>query len=505
MADLKLDLDEGILITAYQVGCIGNENRERIAEMHLTNKNIVYVTSHSEKTGGVFSKPVIIEEVQKVPLSSIKVINGKVMATREELDPFTFALQIQFVSGVEKYFFDDDEEIISAKWANEINRLLGKEPPYQEETSQEQEAQKEDDFLGLSGLAASFKEMAGSFRESVSSKAKTAADSKKKNNAEKQAEKAASKQAVQIPAQSQPNQQLPEGGFCINCGTQLPPGTRFCPRCGTPVNGSAGQTPPPPPQIQPVQANPAMQPAQPQGYPQMQPNQPYPQMPPIQGNPQMQQIPTNTYGNSETRRQEFAGKVVKCPNCGELIGYEDVVCPSCGMELSGRSGSSSVQRLQDQLLAIEDSRTKRTALGNLMAKDLDDESIVRKKVTVIKNFPIPNTIEEIAEFTMLAAGNINVKLSKVSLASKIGRPGGLIGLTVKMIELPVKVIGVPGQGNNSKNRSKEYESSISDAWVVKLQQAYQKAKFSFSDRPIFKKIKQIYTDKMKELNLKVEK
>ena len=93
---------------------------------------------------------------------------------------------------------------------------------------------------------------------------------------------------------------------------------------------------------------------------------------------------------------------------------------------------------------------------------------------MIKSFPIPNTIEEITEFVILAAGNIDVNLSRVSLGNKWGRLG---------------------------NDYKANERGISDAWVGKLQQAYQKAELSFSDIQIFEKIKEIYTKKMTELNM----
>ena len=129
-------------------------------------------------------------------------------------------------------------------------------------------------------------------------------------------------------------------------------------------------------------------------------------------------------------------------------------------------------------MAVEYSRQQRTAFGSLVHSFIgndDEESVISsKEVTLIKSFPIPNTIEEIAEFVILAAGSIDVNLSKVSLGNKWGRVG---------------------------NDSKANERGISDAWVGKLQQAYQKAELTFSDKPIFAKIKEIYIKKMTELNM----
>ena len=315
-----------------------------------------------------------------------------------------------------------------------IIRLLGNGQPVQGQSDS-----KKNFFGGLSGLASGIGTMAGTLGQSVSSAAKQAADqasikyenARAQMEAKKQAQADASFQQTFAPQQ----QAQPSGGFCVNCGTRLNPGTKFCPGCGTAVGSSA----------------PAMN------------------VPPI---------PTDAPANPATRQQVFAGIIVKCPNCGQTISNTDVVCPSCGHQITGRAASSSVQRLQDQLMAVENSRQQKTAFGSLVHSftgNDDEESVISsKKVTLIKSFPIPNTIEEIAEFVILAAGSIDVNLSKVSLGNKRGRTG---------------------------NDFKANERGISDAWVSKLQQAYQKAELTFSDKPIFEKIKEIYIKKMTELNM----
>lgn len=434
MAALNLDPDEGILITTTGVHRSVDGDSNYIDEMHLTNKNIIYVTSHSEKTGGMFSKSVTIENVQKVPLSEIKVINGQVLASQQKTDFFEYELQIQFVHGVERYSYSEGSKKITTQWVNELNRLLGSGQPVQEPAPQ-----KKNEFLGgLSGLASSVGAMAGTFGQSVTSAAKQAADSVKEKTAEaqaaKQAEQAAYNQAFQIPSQNQQPQQQPGGAFCANCGTQLAPGTKFCPGCGTPVADVSGQTPPPIPQMQAPQSN--------------------------------------TYGNSETRQQEFAGKVLKCPNCGAVISQTTAVCPECGMRITGQAAVSSVQTFQNQLMALE-SKRKKSMLGmfNVYA---GVDPVDKQKVALIQNFPIPNTVDDILEFMFLAVSNIDVKLSKKSWGNSSS------GMQVLAIEMP-KV--------------------ISDAWVGKMQQVYQKAEMLFPDDPSFAKIKQIYTDKMVELKM----
>ena len=107
------------------------------------------------------------------------------------------------------------------------------------------------------------------------------------------------------------------------------------------------------------------------------------------------------------------------------------------------------------------------------------DPVDKQKLALIQSFPIPNTIDDIQEFMFLAIANIDVKLSK----------------------------------RNAKNRwngyAKTAETSltiaktISDAWVSKMQQAYQKAAVAFPKEPAFDSIKQIYIEKMKELKIKL--
>lgn len=432
MADYNLDFDEGIIIETERVHRSGNGGNSYIKKMLLTNKNIIYVTS--QKTGGMFSKSVDV--VDKIPLSEVKVINGQVFVTQKKTDLFEYALQIQFVSGIEEYSYSEGSKKITNQWVSELHRLLGNGQPVQE-----QSATKKSFLEGLSGLASSVGTMAGTLGQSVSSAAKQAADQAgityENARAQMEAKKQKQAQAEAVFQQTfDPQQQAqPSGGFCAKCGTRLDPGAKFCPGCGTAVSSSA----------------------------------PTMNVPPI---------PTDAPVNPAIRQQEFAGIIVKCPNCGQPISNTDVVCPSCGHQITGRAASSSVQRLQDQLMAVEYSRQQKTAFGSLVHSftgNDDEESVISsKEVTLIKSFPIPNTIEEIAEFVILAAGSIDVNLSKVSLGNKWGRVG---------------------------NDSKANERGISDAWVGKLQQAYQKAELTFSDKPIFAKIKEIYIKKMTELNM----
>lgn len=167
MADYNLDFDEGIIIETEGVHRSGNGGNSYIKKMLLTNKNIIYVTS--QKTGGMFSKSVDV--VDKIPLSEVKVINGQVFVTQKKTDLFEYALQIQFVSGIEEYSYSEGSKKITNQWVSELHRLLGNGQPVQE-----QSATKKSFLEGLSGLASSVGTMAGTLGQSVSSAAKQAAD-----------------------------------------------------------------------------------------------------------------------------------------------------------------------------------------------------------------------------------------------------------------------------------------------------------------------------------------
>ena len=79
------------------------------------------------------------------------------------------------------------------------------------------------------------------------------------------------------------------------------------------------------------------------------------------------------------------GEIHKCPFCGEIINSFVTVCPSCGNELRGIDAAST---LQDFAKQVEDKKEN-------------------EKIGYIKNYPLPNTKEDIIEFLILAASNID--------------------------------------------------------------------------------------------------
>ena len=224
--------------------------------------------------------------------------------------------------------------------------------------------------------------------------------------------------------------------YCTNCGAKLSEGAKFCGECGTKV--ASNEAP---------------------------------------------QSPVESHEDSSSHReQKFVGKIYKCPNCGETVDGVMAICPYCHHRLSDKSASSVVTKFSEQLLEIENERKESGKMGmfGTVFSDMAPASKADKKIlSLVKSFPIPNTVEDITEFMLLADTNIDPSLSKKSLLNKM----------------------------NSINRyetSTSIRTTISDAWVAKMEQAYKKAKLSFQDDPLFPKIEKIYLDKMKELKIKID-
>lgn len=189
--------------------------------------------------------------------------------------------------------------------------------------------------------------------------------------------------------------------FCKNCGQQLLDDSRFCHKCGTPI---------------------------------------------IQ----------NNIENETNRKMMYDGEIHKCPNCGKALDSFTTICPQCSFELRGVKSTNSVRELSIKLEQIEKTREKRKSIfTQSVALSKTDE----QKITLIKNFPIPNTKEDITEFMILAASNISYDAT----------PNG----TRAQLELYA-------------------------AWSIKFEQAYNKAIIVFGDDSNFDKVQSIYNSTHKK-------
>ena len=199
-------------------------------------------------------------------------------------------------------------------------------------------------------------------------------------------------------------------GFCINCGQMLAEGVHFCSNCGVAVGE------------------------------------------------------TNT-GTSQ-RKTVYDGELYKCPNCAERLDSFMTVCSTCGYELRGAKGASVVKEFAEKLEQIESVRIEANKFNSVMEGVFGKfNKTDEQKINLIRSFAIPNTKEDIFEFMILAASNIDLKL----------------------------------YGSTDATDKSSSKRAISDAWLAKFEQAYEKAKFSFAMSPDFLNIKEIYDKKISQL------
>ena len=203
--------------------------------------------------------------------------------------------------------------------------------------------------------------------------------------------------------------------FCSHCGHQLAEGAKFCYECGAKVGA------------------------------------------------------TNTTHTNQ-RKTVYDGEIHKCPNCGEVLTSFTTVCPTCGHELRGAKASNSVRELAMKLQQIESRRTSRSnnPFGRGFASKQPDD-IDEQKINLIKSFAIPNTKEDILEFAVLAASNVDRNAYDESY-------------------------GYLSQRMNARRRD------VSNAWMSKLEQAYQKAKIVLAGDPRLNEIQSLYDSTHKSVN-----
>lgn len=133
------------------------------------------------------------------------------------------------------------------------------------------------------------------------------------------------------------------------------------------------------------------------------------------------------------RKTVYEGELHKCPSCGEILNSFLPVCPSCGHELRGVKTSSSVKEF---------------------AQKLELASSEHQTILLIKNFPIPNTKEDIYEYMILAASNITSNVKR----------------------------------------------DIFDAWKVKFEQSYQKATLLLKNDPSLSELQLLHEQTLKRIS-----
>lgn len=121
----------------------------------------------------------------------------------------------------------------------------------------------------------------------------------------------------------------------------------------------------------------------------------------------MSQQQTTQQSMTSAPKSDKYGDVKKCPACGSMIESFTSSCPECGHVFSNITANSSIQKLFEMLNKVESYEkespsTIKDVFVNMLDFDDDDETKTRKKKTIIQNFPIPTTKDDILEFLSLA-------------------------------------------------------------------------------------------------------
>lgn len=419
MVGLQIGHDEEIIAECSNVRWVSKlENIDQYFDtLVLTNKRVYGVY---QKSNGLFKKT--SEEMMELSLADIKISNGQPLVSKKwDFNIFGWLLEMQTTKGIHTFTFQVSSKKNATLWEAEIYKVFGLLPP--------KDSKSEEKSNGFSEITVGLKGVADSVLGNTLSNQTNFGDSQQAPNVIKN--EVPIQHSAEVPA-NQYSQPL-RGNFCSNCGTKLNEGAKFCHNCGS-VVGVQSQT------VSPI--------------------------PPAQ----------TTTGKYSSRIQEFAGTILKCPNCGNVINSIDAVCPACGMHITGKVASETVQKLSEALMEIEKVKVVENKGGIFSQVGYEERvrnayaTYYSQKLTLIRTFPIPNTVDEIYELMLLAATNIDVKISKNTLWSKF---------------------------DNSGSSAKE----VSDAWIQKMKQAYKKAAISFPSDPVFTQIKNIYYEKMNELKL----
>lgn len=431
MVDLKLENDEGIIQQANSVEMYkANDVYEEIYEMYLTNKNII---CYYEKSNGLFSKSE--EVIEKIPLRSIRIVDGKLQISKVDDDENELGLQILLQNGERVHFVFERKKELQI-WYDAIFETITGEK-IESNTTSNKSIKKENSIVGsFLGVVQTVKDIAKDQIDEVKDQIDDVkgifiddedVDKTSDNKVEEKQEKIENNNLSNNKEEKVKecmNSEEKKGMYCSNCGEKLMPNSKFCNYCGTPTGNTKNE----------------------------------------ENMLEKKKIETSREELTE-RKMVYEGKIHKCPNCGEVLNSFIANCPACGYELRDSRNSSAVQELALKIEEIESKRDRTKVFTKILgAYNLGDglTKTDEQKISLIRNFPIPNTKEDLYEFLILSKSNIEIDAYE-------------------------------------NTQIKSARLAVSDAWKAKFEQAYQKAKLLFNNDDRMTEINAMYNETMESI------
>lgn len=406
MINLNLENNEGILLQTTNVVRYNENNEFDVYELYLTNKHLIVVY---ENSSGFFSKSETA--IDKISLETINVVDGIPQVNQVTDSDYGKVLQIIYTNGKRELFkLYESPKKEYPKWKNAISEAVLKITGNIEINDNIQP-------LNVANTSESKLNDASRYSEWKSTIYNTSA--KIVNNI---------KEGInEMQGDENKNVGIKQRIFCRYCGIQLAEDTKFCSNCGKSIQEVTIFNSENTKNSQPKQEN-------------------------------------FIHEDYTERKTVYDGKIHKCPNCGEVLKSFVTTCPACGYEIRDANTPMSLHEFTTKLQEIEDSRPpKKIGLKDIYVDITMINETDKRSISLIRNFTIPNTKEDLIEFLILASSNINIK------------------------------------SYQDYDRITESQKAVSDAWMAKFEQAYEKARISFGNTPEFKEVQNIYDKKLNEL------
>lgn len=119
----------------------------------------------------------------------------------------------------------------------------------------------------------------------------------------------------------------------------------------------------------------------------------------------LHQLATVSVSTQPAAKSNKEGEIKKCPNCGSSVNSFILNCVDCGHEFRNIKSSSAIELLFQEIKKIENTRSEN--VGDSFWDRMDNGNkksgqIEAQKRAIIREFPIPNSKEDILEFLFIS-------------------------------------------------------------------------------------------------------